>query len=185
MSQNFTLCSPCRISARELCELNEEGDWRIASWIRLVPWSALIGRSLPRAYWVRRVRAMSRKRLLVMAAFLGAISSALILLGASGPIPDTHGNNRSAAAAGTLRSGAGFGASAVSQQDDSGFAGLLDAHQAGALDAADAVFAQPRQGAHQRAHAHVQALAQARQGEAVRVGGQLGQHPLSQRRRRG
>src|SRR5690554_364102 len=85
MSQNFTLCSPCRISARELCELNEEGDWRIASWIRLVTWSRLIGRSLPRAYWVRRLRAMSRKRLLVMAAFLGGDFVCPDLIGRVGP----------------------------------------------------------------------------------------------------
>ena len=55
-SQKRSLCAPNRITAREDCELNEDGLQRMASLIRasISPGDWL--RFLPRLYWLRRLR---------------------------------------------------------------------------------------------------------------------------------
>lgn len=63
--QNFTLSAPNRITARELCELNEDGASLMASSIRAVVSACDSGRFLPSTYWLRRLRDASMKALLM------------------------------------------------------------------------------------------------------------------------
>ncbi|MOA55704.1 hypothetical protein D3C78_1795410 [compost metagenome] len=59
-SHSLTLSAPNRITARELCELNDEGLCLIASWINVANSSLEADRLRPSEYCVRRFFRASR-----------------------------------------------------------------------------------------------------------------------------